>query len=255
MRIIKERSKSGPQFIITTHSPFIVNNLPLENIFFCWQEKGESKIERISKQEDLGKVFFQIGIQPSDILFPDIILLVEGESDRIFFSGLLNEIKKDQASTPEIQVIPCFSADKEPGHYEYWSEITQFIPLPKFAILDKNKMDIKDKLKLKGLKEENILVLSKGDLEDYYPRELIKEFLLQNNCEVENVPESDTVKFLKEKLGEREWWKKYLAEFVIRKVKLAEIDEEIEEFLKKIVESLREKSIELAPRGNWKKGR
>ncbi len=93
---------------------------------------------------------------------------------------------------------------------------------------------------------ENILFLDKGGLEDYYPREIVLQFAREmaqkkGKSKEEILAEimvGKTVGKLNELLC-GDWWKRDLADIVIKEMDPAQIDDEIKDKLGKIWESLK----------------
>ena len=93
--------------------------------------------------------------------------------------------------------------------------------------------------------DENILNLKKGDIEDYYPRELVLEFakelaIKKGKTETEiptEIEEGETVKSLS-KLLHGDWWKTLLAAKMIEEMKPEQIQDEVKGKLTKIYDSI-----------------
>ena len=93
--------------------------------------------------------------------------------------------------------------------------------------------------------DENIISLKKGDLEDYYPRELVLDFakemaVKKGKTETEiptEIPEGKTVKSLS-KLLRGDWWKTLLAAKMIKEMQDWQIDEEIREKLSRVYDAI-----------------
>jgi hypothetical protein len=243
MKRIKEISeKQDKQFFITTHSPFVIDSGLLSNVWFIWQEGGSTKIKRVIDKEELGSKFFQMGITPGDFLLSNFILIVEGLSDSIFLQGVAGKLGKSFGEEG-ITIIDAGGDSKEKPNYQLWVEVCQNVPLPVRCLLDKGGSKYKGELIKNGIKEEDIKIWDRGDIEDFYPRRLIIEFVKKRkNKELkeEDIPQGQTVKKLLDIL-EGDWWKKQLATKVIEEITPEEIDseKELKEFIEQIFKEIK----------------
>jgi len=62
-------SYSSPQFIITTHSPMVIDMFNPEDIILFYKEKGETKAERIKDPERLKEKLIEKGLTLSEWIF------------------------------------------------------------------------------------------------------------------------------------------------------------------------------------------
>ena len=63
---------SPPQFIITTHSPMVIDMFDPEDIILFYKEKGETKAERIKSPEKLKDELIEKGVSLSEWIFYSI---------------------------------------------------------------------------------------------------------------------------------------------------------------------------------------
>lgn len=249
MKRIKEISeKQKKQFFITTHSPFVIDSGLLSDVWFIWQEEGRTKIKRVADKKELGSKFFQMGINPGDFLLSNFILIVEGSSDSIFLRGVAGKLGKSFGEGG-ITIIDAGGDTKEEPNYQLWVEVCQNVPLPVRLLLDKSSSKLKKKLIKNGVKEEDIKIWERGDIEDFYPRRLIVEFAKQQKVKElreedvpseEDVPKGQTVEKLNGILGKK-WWKVELATKVAEEITPEEINDEkeLKEFIEQIFKEIK----------------
>lgn len=245
MKDLERLTEQGKQFLITTHSPFVIDSSSLSNIWFAWQEEGESKIERITDKKEYVEHLFQIGVMPSDFLLSNAIVFVDGKTDRDFLTEAARKLDKDFEKA-WVKIIPVGGDSKRGPHYELWAEIAEHVPLPKFALLDKDAEWVRKELIQKGMKDENMHTLQKGAIEDYYPRNLICQFVQDmsgKEIKENDIPVGQTVKILRglfpnHKRRDRGWWKRPLAEKVSQEIHADQIDEEISSFIQQIFQGI-----------------
>ena len=244
MKRIKEISeKQDKQFFITTHSPFVIDSGLLSNVWFIWQEGGSTKIKRVTDKKELGSKFFQMGITPGDFLLSNFILIVEGQSDSIFLQGVAGMLGKNFREVG-VTIIDAGGDTKEGPNYQVWVDVCQNFPLPIRLLFDKSGIKHKEKLIKNGVKEEDIIIWERGDIEDFYPRRLIIEFVKKRkNKELkeEDIPQGQTVKRLLDIL-EGDWWKVQLARKVAEEITPEEIgtEKELKKFIEQIFKEIKE---------------
>jgi energy-coupling factor transporter ATP-binding protein EcfA2 len=242
MKEIEQRADKGRQFFIVTHSPFVINARPPTDSWWVWQEAGEAKTRRVDDKEETTQILLKIGVRPSDFLLSDAVLIVEGASDKVFMSAVARELGRPFYEN-NILVIDAGGDSKEKPHFEYWCEITHNAPLPKFCLLDKGSKQYRDVLVKAGIAKDNVHILDRGDIEDYYPRDLISEWLSSypwaQDHGVTDVPIGQTVKVLTELVpGKSDWWKKSLAEFVAQGMTKDSIEDELSDYVNSLYSAL-----------------
>lgn len=249
MKRIKEISEQqGKQFFITTHSPFVIDSGLLSDVWFIGQEKGSTKIKRVTDKKELGSKFLQMGITSRDFLLSNFILIVEGLSDSIFLQGVAGKLENNFGEEG-ITIIDAGGDSKEEPNYQLWVEVCQNVPLPVRLLLDKSSSKLKKKLIKNGVKEEDIKIWERGDIEDFYPRRLIVEFAKQQKVKElreedvpseEDVTDGQTVEKLNGILGKK-WWKVELATKVAEEITPEEINDEkeLKEFIEQIFKEIK----------------
>ncbi|MEC8339411.1 MAG: AAA family ATPase [Nanoarchaeota archaeon] len=158
------------QFILTSHSDkFVINSNPDQLIIF--KKNYNSNITRsfvLNKEEkDLYKLFQKVVKEEnSEFLFSDYVILVEGLSDKVFFSHIL----KLEETFNNCSIINMNSKD----NVNNFIKILNKFEIPYHIILDNDALNLENKIEIDNLYDDNIHILSKGELEDYYPKHLLK---------------------------------------------------------------------------------
>lgn len=136
----------------------------------------------------------------SEMLFANSVLLVEGISEKIIFRHLANNCLESDFNLDRnnISVIPVNGKE----NMKFYSELLECFCIPHIIVLDldglnettnkilsNRKKSIPQHLKskeekIKFLKEEGIFILSKGEIEDYYPESLIIEKFKDNKDKI-----------------------------------------------------------------------
>ncbi len=235
------------QVFITTHSTAFVDATDLESVWIARKQNGETSFQTLRKSDDLKLLLYELGYKPSDLFFRNGIIFVEGTSDKMAYFIWSEKLKFDFLRK-SISFIPIRGKDKGKYHLTLWIEVVENTNLPFFMILDKvAKSEAEELIKKHTLRpDENFFMLSKGDLEDYYPeKKLISALTSLYNLELEAEEKKEMVKsprckniekLLAIKLGYQleGRWKTPVAEVVAESMNVGEIDDEIRGILERI---------------------
>ena len=86
--LLKLNEKKGTQFFIATHSPVFLSEAGNVSLFVMQNIEGKRDV--LSVNRDLVNTFWSdLGIRPSDLFQNDVVVLVEGQQDVIFFECVL----------------------------------------------------------------------------------------------------------------------------------------------------------------------
>jgi len=237
------------QYLIATHSSIFIDEFidMRGNIFYVHLDQGEGIKQKYSQVELLDKdnlldLFRDLGVRPSDLLLANGILVVEGPTDKDVYADWARKIEKplEKASILVLDVEGAKNIKKY-----LVSEAIQRTCFKNYALYDKNAEGTVRKAVEGIVPDENVLVLKKGDIEDYYSRELVLEFVREfapkkgkTKDEIPNeIKVGKTVKTLN-KLLKGDWWKKPLALRVIKEMKPEQINDEVKDRLTQIYDSI-----------------
>ena len=241
-QLLAVKANEGKQLFICTHSPFLVEQSSLENFFTVKKELDKTQVSPIGGIAGLKNLLLDIGMRPSDILFSNAILLVEGLSDEVFFDHLSNKVNVPLAGR-HVKVVRANGYPRGKRKIEFWTEVGRDAGIPLYLILDKDAEDeAQCAIKDGRVGNEHCLILEKGNLEDYYPWEVLQEVLAKEFEEegVEPIPVGERVAQLRRLLSrkaERNAWKPIVAEEVVKIMTRDEAESEMDEivaFLRKI---------------------
>ena len=242
-RLLAGKANEGRQLFVCTHSPFLVEQPSLGNFFVVKKDEVGTRVSPMRDIDGLRSLLLDIGMRPSDILFSDAILLVEGLSDETFFSHLSNKVDASLAMR-HVKAVRADGSSRGRRKVEFWAEVGRDSGLPLYLILDKDAQDEAEQA-IGGqlISRDRCLVLEKGNLEDYYPQRALEEVLsTQFNVTVEEpIPVGKRVERLRRllscKVKGKNAWKPILAEEVAKTMTRDEAESEIGEivgFLRKI---------------------
>lgn len=246
IRFLRENQETlNHQYLIATHSStFIDEFINMNgNVFHvhCEQDKNtETKYSQVEPfdKENIPLILKNLGIRPSDLLLANGILVVEGPTDKDVYTDWARKIEKSFEEI-SLEVLDIKGARNIKKYL--LSNAIQRTCFHRYALYDENANENVRKAVEGIVSEENTLSLEKGDIEDYYPRKLVldfaREFAPKKGKKLEEIPEKikegETVEKLSELLN-GDWWKRNLADKVIKEMKPEEIDEEVKSKLTKI---------------------
>lgn len=245
-RLLTEASHDGKQLFVCTHSPFLVDQSSLDSFFVVKNEGKGTQVSPMREIDELRNLLLDVGMRPSDVLFCDAVLLVEGLSDETFLNALSNKLG---APLAERHVKVVSANGKSRGRYkiEFWAEVGQDAGIPLYVILDKDAKDEAERaIEKEQIPRERCLILSQGDLEDYYPWPAVEEAVSNLfGIEIDQpIAVGERVKELRELLSRKakgNAWKPLLAEEVVRIMTSEDADSEMAEmvnFIRKIRDDL-----------------
>lgn len=99
---------TGNQFIMATHSPVFVSPSSIQYVSRVYAESQRSRIVRLGASElpERKHLFSIVNSQNNErVFFADLVVLVEGISDRIFFEALLKHFKVGDGSGKVYEVV------------------------------------------------------------------------------------------------------------------------------------------------------
>ncbi len=163
---IKTISEST-QIILTTHSPIFIDRIQKENNWVVEMTQGESHIYRF---EDFTQALEAVGAKPSDRLMPESILLVEGESDKVFFEGCAKKLK---LKTDNLLIVPVRGKSNTRRNLDAWVPVIQGTQIRLHILLDQDALCVVQNLVRRRVLDESDYTILEGELEDLYPRDLL----------------------------------------------------------------------------------
>lgn len=244
------------QLFITTHSPIFVDKSDLNNTWIVRKSNKESKVDRLKEEADLKKILYELGHRPSDIFFADKILLVEGYTEKIVLPILSKKMNINLLKYGA-SILPTRGKNQGKYHLKMWAEITKNAGIPIFMLLDKNaEKEMNDAIKQKLIEEKNTHLWTKGDIEDYYPKEIFAEIaieVIENDYDIQlsgddkkKIKDQTNLNTIEEILDEKPHpgLKVAIGKKVAEKMNVDDINQEIRRVMERISRDfLREKSL------------
>jgi len=243
--ILKEISTQN-QIFVTTHSTTFVDQADLQNTWLVKRVNAamgqQTSVSKLSEPKDLRNVLHELGLRPSDVFYANGVIFVEGQSDRVVFPIWARKMGIDFEEFG-ISVIPTYGKACGRYHLTVWTEAAENTGIPFYAILDKGAEKEASKL-LKRLETgENLFLLKRGALEEYYPINRLADALKQEyNIEITEeektqlvTPKDEAIeKLIQSKKKGATGWKTTVGRIVAESMSVQEIDDEIKGVLERI---------------------
>jgi len=230
------------QIWISTQSPFFLNRNEIDNTWTVRRENNETNILRLMDKLGLKEAILEIGVKPSDVLFADALLLVEGftEEDVIPIWARTLGIDLDE---PGVSILQIRGAEKGRYHLKMWKEVSRSAQIPLFILLDAHAQKEAEECIEQGLIERDHCVVSNVDsIEDNYPKKHVlkaikAEWGIEMNAKELVNTKAETMKKALENSGmvlAGNWWKPLLGRRVAEMMKEREIPNETRRLIERI---------------------
>lgn len=197
----EQRKKLFPhlrQLYIATHSHLFLDRCTFSNNYVVTKAGPDVSINPVQSIGDFHQLQFNmLGNDLESIFLPSSIIIVEGDSDVIFLSKVV------QLHIPDRKVA-IVRANGDGGVLEKLNIIKEaFGNLEKspfrtrmFVVLDKRNSARLDRIEKQGVPKQNIIVWSKNGIEYYYPSDLVAQVFSCDISELEKFNlEDDTIEF------------------------------------------------------------
>ena len=228
---------SVAQFWVTTHSPFMVDMSRPGDVWLISKVNGSSEVSRLDADESLRVVLGELGVKPSDLLFADAILIVEGPSDVVFYRGMAHKMGFHEIDF--VGLIPAGGHPNERRHLKAWGEDVRRTGLPVYLILDADAhAELSKVTESKLIDQQRSVLLTKGALEDAYPTDKLLQALKEEfglEISPKDLPAGTRTNFLEkllhEKGADKSSWKVTLASKMVDLMEATELPDEVTKML------------------------
>ncbi len=230
--------ETNKQLFITTHSPFFIDNSNINNIY-VFNKKGDSIITKeVVKEEDVYDIISLLGIQPHDILQNDLILFVEGLSEKYVFENFARKIYPD-FNKRFIIFFPINGISQisdveilEKMRTNYYLILCSHIGNPD----GEEKIEKLKRIMTEANLQDKFKILNKREIENYISTKYIeKEFNIKITTEIKK--DMNMIELVKSSGSHYSWESKKVA--INRKLSdlmtVEEIDPEITDLFRKII--------------------
>lgn len=162
------------QYLLTTHSPILINYPFEKDLIYVKKENSESEFIKLN---EIQEVLSEIGVKNSDFALSEKIIFVEGETEEVVLPVILNSFGAKQLGY-SYRIIRMNGTGndfiKHTAMNRNKEKIDQILgqislsPIPYRILID---MDEKNKEKIKAIEDrygENIIILDRREFENYF---------------------------------------------------------------------------------------
>ena len=181
LRLLKDLSKEGKQITITTHSPFLINQVNLDEIkLICLDNDRGSQIFTLESSSETQLTLANLGIMNIDLFFTSKLLIVEGESELKFVPMMYEKIYCYPITHNFIKIVKADGIKDIPNFIRIIKK--SFSKTDIFVLMD-NDADSETKDKINNLirndliHNSNIFVIGQKEFEDTFPDEILAKAL------------------------------------------------------------------------------
>lgn len=188
------------QYLLTTHSPILIN-YPFDKDIFLVEKEGGSSV--FSQLKSMQEILTDIGVNNSDFALSDKVLFVEGETEEKVFPLILSHFGMKQLGY-NYRILRMNGTGNEfskksamTRHKEKLDLILKGVsesPIPYKIVIDR---DEKNEDKLREIKEkygENVMILERREIENYFLESYTDISILINSESKEEVIGPDDVR-------------------------------------------------------------
>lgn len=205
LAVLQEISQNS-QIIVTTHSPVFLERSKFENNIILTRTIHGNTIAKTFNVDLLDQLRIDLGIRPSDALLKgggNCAILVEGNTEEEGFPVFMEMLGLSEFQLG-IAIINMRGSDT--NKVSNIARLLLAYDIPCIVVLDNNAQkteeDIKREAKASLPNVRKIFRLSKGNIEDYYPLEIVADVINKelNPTSPVSVNDFDTEKHGKERL-------------------------------------------------------
>jgi len=201
LHLFEDLTNYNKQVIITTHSPFLINEINPNDIKLMYlDDENISHVKEFTEKIE-PKYLADLGINNLDLFFTQKLIIVEGESELIFLPKFYEKVYNEPITHKFVKILKAEGID----------EIPRFVQITKEAfsntniiILMDNDASKKTENKLKKISNEydlskkQIFKLGEKEFEDSFSDEIILQSINDYLKDISNEEEFVTMKEIKE---------------------------------------------------------
>ena len=181
LRLLKDLSKEGKQIIITTHSPFLINQVNLDEIkLISLDAERGSQIFELDSTTQTQITLANLGIMNIDLFFTSKLLIVEGESELKFIPIMYEKLYGYPITQNFLKIVKADGIKDIPNFIRIIKN--SFSKTDIFALMD-NDADEETKERLNKwiengmIENSNIFVIGQKEFEDTFPNDVLAQAL------------------------------------------------------------------------------
>lgn len=246
--VLKKISKGkGKQLFIATHSHLFLDRLQPRNNFKLKKNDYGFEVHRLNNQTDVFVAVYQmLGNSPGDVFMPSNFMIVEGESDKIFFVNILRRFYSDKLEGKTIIVQPASGDITNQQVPKTLSQVSKLYSVLQeneiyrdraVVFVDKQRSDVlkdfKRQFKITGDRLYSVGSINKYALENMYPPEVITRIIKKKRIKTKaNNPHEVIKKIQRNRKLKKVVWAQYVSE----EIEFDEIPKIVKDAIDKVIE-------------------
>lgn len=239
---ILKQERESKQILLVTHSEIFMDQDEIKNNWIVKKEDGKTRVENVTKDEQLKEILNQVGAEPKDRLYPNKILLVAGETEKVVLPIWAKKIGVDFSQV----LVDPLDGEWDKRKVRVIQEYTKTTQTRVFLMVDDHGKDLVERAITQDLESECCLVLQ-GTIEDCYPIKIVKtDFKDVFNLDpiaVDINPEKPRIEEIKRifrqnkrTFSNERTWKCAMGSEVAERMNTENIPVEVRTFLEKVAE-------------------
>ncbi len=169
--LLEQLAADGRQVFVTTHSPIFVNTLGDHHRTYTVRREGPTtRVSSATNPADLAEGLAELGSRPSDVLFADAVLFLEGPTDGPVFTAWAKTLGHD-LERGNVKILTTGGGEMAGRDAPIRSEVIEGLAsglrVPHLFVIDRDHRPQAEVDKLEARLGERLHVLERRELENY----------------------------------------------------------------------------------------
>lgn len=174
--LFNDLAENNKQVIITTHSPFLINEINPKDIKLLSLDSNSASNIKTLTEEIEPYVLNDLGINNIDLFFTNKLIIVEGETEQLFLPKFYQKIYKHPLSHKFVKIVKAEGIGDIPNVVRITKNA--FPDTPMYILMDNDSKETEEKLKklidkYDDLTWDNIFIIGNKEFEDSFSDEVL----------------------------------------------------------------------------------
>ena len=206
--LFNDLAEDNKQVIITTHSPFLINEINPRAIKLLSLDSNNTSNIKTLTEEIESHVLNDLGINNIDLFFTNKLIIVEGESEQLFLPKFYQKIYNHPLSHKFVKIVKAEGIKEIPNVVRITKNA--FPDTPMYILMDNDSKETEEKLKeliktYDDLTWDNVFIIGDKEFEDTFTNEVlvksINDYLTALNTTEERITIEKIVELRASKYG------------------------------------------------------
>jgi len=201
LHLFEDLTNNNKQVIITTHSPFLINEINPNDIKLMYLDNENISYVKEFTEKIETKYLADLGINNLDLFFTQKLIIVEGESELIFLPKFYEKVYGEPITHKFVKILKAEGIDEIPRFVQITKEAfsnTNIIILMDNDASQKTENKLKNIIKEYNLSEEQIFKLGDKEFEDSFSDETILQSINDYLKDISNEENIITIEEIEE---------------------------------------------------------